>query len=76
MFFMCIPLIGSVVWFFYGSFEMFPNKEADAKARIVSGFFFLAFLIVEVLLFFAQRKIKKRMKKQTPDQAPEKGRSG
>ena len=43
-------LIVCILWFFKGSFEMFPIEEQMEKGKVGSGICVLILLIIEILL--------------------------
>ncbi len=58
IFLLCIPLAGLCIYFFTGSFEMFPTSEQQESIRIFSGSFILILVIVQTGLFLLQMKMK------------------
>lgn len=59
-----ICLMISIMFFFHGSFEMFPTLEQQSKFRVAIGFMVLGFTLL--LAFLGWFVIKKRRRDREP----------
>lgn len=53
-------LVIFVVYYFYGSLEMYPTEETQGKTRLVTGFFSIVLILLEICLIRVKIKICKK----------------